>query len=146
MARTKQTPRKPKGGGSVKAIPPKNKGKWGTAGQMIQHPIPNLPTHPTQNRSFYRGMYCRHCTIIMLYMLTQSIHLYCNTVLIYIGLVKPDKKPGRYWKPPVGARGGPQPAGQHRRPRWRPGTQALHEIRHYQRTTKLCIPKIRFIG
>ena len=80
MARTKQTPRKPKGGGSVKAIPPKNKGKWGTAGQMIQHPIPNLPTHPTQNRSFYGGMYCRHCTIIMLYMSTQSIHLYCSTV------------------------------------------------------------------
>ena len=80
MARTKQTPRKPKGGGSVKVIPPKNKGKWGTAGQMIQHPIPNLPTHPTQNRSFYGGMYCRHCTIIMLYMSTQSIHLYCNTV------------------------------------------------------------------
>ena len=75
-----ETPKKPKDGGSVKAIPPKNTGKWGTAGQMVQHPIPNLPTHPTQNRSFYGGMYCRYCTIIMLYMSTQSIHLYCNTV------------------------------------------------------------------
>ena len=79
MARMKETLRKPQDR-SVKAIPPKNKGKWGTAAQMVQHPIPNLPTHPTQNRSFYGGMYCRHCTIIMLYMSTQSIHLYCNTV------------------------------------------------------------------
>ena len=63
-----------------KGNPAKKKGMWGTAGQMVQHVIPNLPTHPTQNRSFYRGMYCRYCTVIMLYMSTQSIHLYCNTV------------------------------------------------------------------
>ena len=80
MARPKQTPQKPKDGGSVKAIPPKNTGKWGTAGQMVQHPIPNLPNHPTQNRSFYGGMYCTYCIVIMLYMSTQSIHLYCNTM------------------------------------------------------------------
>ena len=30
--------------------------------------------------------------------------------------------------------------------RWRPGTQALHEIRHYQRTTKLVIPRAAFIA
>ena len=29
--------------------------------------------------------------------------------------------------------------------RWRPGTQALREIRHYQRTTKLLIPRAAFI-
>ena len=126
----KQTPRKPV---TPSTIPPKNKGKWGTAAQMVQHPIPNLPTNPTLNRSFYGGMYCRHCTVIMLYMSTQSICLYCNNLILY-------------WKPPTGARGRAQPTGKRRHPKWRPGTQALQEIRHYQCTTKLCIPKIRFIG
>lgn len=28
--------------------------------------------------------------------------------------------------------------------RWRPGTQALLEIRHYQRTTELVLPKAPF--
>ena len=138
----KQTPRKPV---TPSTILPKNKGKWGTAAQMVQHPIPNLPTNPTLNRSFYGGMYCRHCTVIMLYMLTQSIHLYCNDLILY-SLIKRDVQPGSYWKPPAGARGRAQPAGQCRHPKWHQGTQALREIRHYQCTTKLCIPKIRFIG
>ena len=60
MARMKQTPRKPKDG-SVKAISPKNKGKWSTAAWMVQNQTPNLSTHPTLNRAFYGGMYCRHC-------------------------------------------------------------------------------------
>ena len=29
--------------------------------------------------------------------------------------------------------------------RWHPGTQALREIRHYQRTTELCIPRLPFV-
>ena len=41
---------------------------------------------------------------------------------------------GRFWKPTPGARG-----------KWRPGTQALREIRHYQKSTELCISKLPFI-
>ena len=29
--------------------------------------------------------------------------------------------------------------------KWQPGTQALREIRHYQRTTELCIPRLPFV-
>ena len=34
--------------------------------------------------------------------------------------------------------------GRHIR-KWCPGTQALHEIQHYQRTTELCIPSQLFV-
>ena len=30
---------------------------WGTAALMIQKPILNLPSHPTQNRPDYSGTY-----------------------------------------------------------------------------------------
>ena len=48
---------------------------------------------------------------------------------------------GHYYKPKA------MPAAQpgQRQRRWRPGTQALREIRHYQRSTELCIPKRPFM-
>ena len=53
------------------------------------------------------------------------------------GSFKQNEPVGMFWKPtPL-----PKKSGRH----WRPGTQASREIRHYQSTTKLCIPKAAFI-
>ena len=53
---------------------------------------------------------------------------------------------GRFWKPkPAPQQWDPRQAGQRRVKKWHPGTQSLREIRHCQRTTKLCIPKLAFI-
>ena len=62
------------------------------------------------------------------------------------GMMIQDVPYGRYWKPkPAPQQRGPQQAGQKRAKKWHLGTQALREIRHYQRMTKLCIPKLAFI-
>ena len=54
------------------------------------------------------------------------------------GSFKQNEPAGMFWKPaPLPKKSGCC---------WRPGTQALREIRHYQWTTKLCIPKAAFIA
>ena len=58
-----------------------------------------------------------------------------KNISICTGLTAPNPKSGTFYKPPPGTRAR----------RWRPGTQALREIRRYQKTTNLCIPRIPFM-
>ena len=61
------------------------------------------------------------------------------------GPMKPNLKKGTHWTPKAMPRAGVVGPGGRRMRRWHPGTQVLHKIRHYQRTTKLCIPKLPFL-
>ena len=56
-------------------------------------------------------------------------------VMYFSAQLAPEVPGGRYFKPPTRGDG----------KRWRPGTQALREIRLYQRTVKLCISKAAFM-
>ena len=69
---------------------------------------------------------------------STSTECNCTTVIVFTKQgVKQNEPSGVLWRPtPL-----PKDSGRH----WRPGTQALHEIRHYQRTTKLLIPRAAFI-
>ena len=77
MARTKQTPRRPTGRkpGEPAASRQSKKGFWGTAGRMVQRPIPSLPPHPQRRGFFYGGMY-----ITVLYMCVHSTVYNVDTV------------------------------------------------------------------
>ena len=129
------------------------KGFWGTAGRMVQHPIPNLPPHPQRRGFFYGGMYinvgtvdmsiiiCVHSTVynvdpveaskfsmyVLLFNAVQYRSCYKRCCARFVLETNPNPKRGGRFK-------------------WHPGTQVLRAIRHYQRTVKLCIPKIRFMG
>ena len=79
MARTKQTPRKPTGQSPAQPTDSRSskKGFWGTAGRMVQHPIPSLPNHPQRRGWFYGGMYINVDTVdtSIIYMCAQySVH------------------------------------------------------------------------
>ena len=72
----------------------------------------------------------------------ESTCMKCNCAKVIVfnitGSFKQNEPSGMFWKPT------PLPKNSSRH--WRPGTQALREIRHYQWTTKLCIPKAAFIA
>ena len=78
---------------------------------------------------------------------SKICEIYC--VCVGTGLMKQNPKKGMRWHPKSIPRNVAVVQGQGRRRRrvrrWYPGTQALREIRHYQRTTELCIPRAPFL-
>ena len=71
-------------------------------------------------------------------MWNTCIHCVCT------GSFKQNPKKGTRWCPKSIPRNIIIVQGRHWVRRWHPGTQALWEIRHYQRTTELCIPRAPF--
>ena len=65
--------------------------------------------------------------------------------IVNTGLMKANPPKGTHWKPTPMPRAGVLIAAGRRIRKWRPGTQALREIRHYQRTTEMCIPRLPFV-
>ena len=60
--------------------------------------------------------------------------------------MKANPPKGMCWTPTPMSRGGVVgPGGRQIIRKWHPGTQALHEIWNYQRTTELCIPRLLFV-
>ena len=82
-----------------------------------------------------------HVPVVCLLMLKGSKVPVQNVIVLKLlsltGSFKQNEPSGMFWKP--------TPLPKNSSCHWRLGTQALREIRHYQRTTKLCIPKAAFI-
>ena len=57
----------------------------------------------------------------------------------------PKKSPAKSKSPKKEKKSQSQPAGERKKPRFKPGTVALREIRRYQKSTSLLIPKAPFL-
>ena len=85
-----------------------------------------------------RLQYSCVCTLYIfcsaLYVMSNKLSTVLNVCFIHAGMFAPGLTKGkRFYKPPAGGR------------RWRPGTQALQEIRHEMWSTRLCIPRLPFL-
>ena len=71
---------------------------------------------------------------------TCTLYIFINLHNFVTGLTVSNLTKGTYFKPPPM----PKVEGRRRR-RWRPGTQAMREVRNYMRTTNLLIPRAPFL-